>query len=100
MRLASFTLIMLGCFVMPALAVVGGGDIMEDGRRRFSHNEHVVAGKMKCPECHPKLYTNRQQHIKVTMEAMALGYSCGACHDGKKSFSVASGCSMCHKIKQ
>jgi c(7)-type cytochrome triheme protein len=63
----------------------------------FSHAAHVEGMGQKCQECHPKLYTNAKQHKAVTMKAMQKGKSCGACHDGKKAFSVKSDCTKCHK---
>jgi c(7)-type cytochrome triheme protein len=36
---------------------------------------------------------------KPTMDAMAGGKACGACHNGKKAFEVMDGekCATCHK---
>jgi c(7)-type cytochrome triheme protein len=31
------------------------------------------------------------------MKQMEKGKSCGACHDGKKAFSVKGECAKCHK---
>lgn len=83
----------------PAIAVVGGGDIIEDGRLRFSHNRHVVVAKNKCLDCHPKLYTSLQQHTHIAMDSMGEGKSCGFCHNGTKAFSVKRECARCHRIK-
>lgn len=83
-----------------ALATVGGGDITlknTGGDVVFSHDAHVEGLGQKCGECHPKLYTNPAQHKAVTMKAMQKGKSCGACHDGKKAFSVKGDCAKCHK---
>ena len=98
MRKNGITLAALIFTAVPAMAVVGGGDIFEDGRFRYSHIEHVVAAKSKCTECHPKLYTSLKQHKNVTMEEMEYqGKSCGACHNGKKAFSIKGECARCHK---
>ncbi len=81
-------------------AVVGGGDITQTtplGKVTFSHQLHVEKKGLQCTECHPKLYTSVAQHKPVTMQAMQKGESCGACHDGKRSFSVMGGeCAKCH----
>jgi len=86
-----------------AWAVTGGGDIIFpiEGMESvvFSHDSHVVAAKKKCSECHYGLYKDHSQHKAVGMAGMRAGKSCGACHDGKKIFGVASSkdCDKCHK---
>jgi c(7)-type cytochrome triheme protein len=86
-----------------AWAVTGGGDIIFgiEGMPSvvFSHDSHVGAAKKKCSECHYGIYTNHSQHKAVGMAGMRAGKSCGACHDGKKAFSVVTSkdCEKCHK---
>lgn len=83
-----------------ALAVVGGGDITlknKGGNVMFSHETHVAGMRLKCNECHDKLYTNAKQHKKITMKQMQKGKSCGTCHNGKTAFSVKGDCAKCHK---
>jgi c(7)-type cytochrome triheme protein len=83
-----------------ALAVVGGGDITlknKGGDVLFSHNSHVDGAGLKCTACHDKLYPGKARHKKVSMKEMGKGKSCGACHNGKKAFSVKGNCSNCHK---
>lgn len=83
-----------------AFAGIGGGDITmknSGGDTVFSHEVHVEGAGMKCQDCHAKLYTNTKQHKAVTMKAMEQGKSCGACHNGKKAFSVKENCENCHK---
>jgi len=86
-----------------AWAVTGGGDIIFDSEGMpsvvFSHDSHVGAAKKKCSECHYAIYTNHSQRQAVGMAAMRAGKSCGACHDGKKAFGVATSkyCDKCHK---
>jgi c(7)-type cytochrome triheme protein len=82
-----------------AFAVVGGGDVTlknKGGDVVFSHAAHVEGMGQKCQECHPKLYTNAKQHRKVSMKEMQKGKSCGACHNGKRAFSVKGDCGKCH----
>ena len=83
-----------------AFAGVGGGDVTiknKGGDTVFSHENHVAGAGLKCQDCHAKLYTNTKQHKAVTMKAMEQGKSCGACHNGKKAFSVKENCESCHK---
>jgi len=86
-----------------AWAVTGGGDIIFDIEGMpsvvFNHDSHVNAAKKKCSECHYAIYTSHLQRKAVGMAAMRAGKSCGACHDGKKAFGVATSkhCDRCHK---
>ncbi|WP_298267641.1 cytochrome c3 family protein [Geobacter sp.] len=66
----------------------------ETGRIIFSHKMH--AGKLKCGECHNKLFTPGRNR-PVGMAAMEKGKSCGACHNGKAAFSVKE-CAKCHPV--
>lgn len=67
------------------------------GNVHFRHDQHL--GKYKCNTCHTALYTLNGRNPKVTMKAMEIGRSCGACHNGKKAFTVKANCAMCHKAK-
>ncbi|RNC72730.1 MAG: cytochrome C [Desulfuromonadales bacterium] len=67
----------------------------DTGKIIFSHKMH--AGKMKCGECHNKLYAPGRNK-PVGMTAMEKGKSCGACHNGKRVFDVKQ-CSKCHPMK-
>lgn len=83
-----------------ALAAVGGGNITlnnKGGNVVFSHEAHVVETALACTDCHDKLYLGKGQHKTVTMKQMQQGKSCGACHNGKKAFSVKGSCAKCHK---
>ena len=84
-----------------AQAVVGGGDITMKGGKAgdvvFSHDLHVTEAKLNCPDCHVKLYLDSKRHATATMIEMQTGKSCGACHNGKKAFSVEGVCVKCHK---
>ena len=83
-----------------AFAVVGGGDITMKGGKAgnaiFRHDSHVSEAGLGCKECHPKLYLDVKQHKPVKMADMQKGKSCGACHDGKRAFSVKGDCAKCH----
>ena len=69
---------------------------------RFDHREHIREVRSRgdsalaCTACHDKLYLSKGQHKAVTMKQMQKGKSCGACHNGKKAFSVKGDCAKCH----
>jgi len=94
------TVIALLLAATPVLAAVGGGDITlknKGGDVIFSHDTHVEGMALVCTDCHDKLFLSKGQHKRVTMKQMRSGKSCGACHNGKKAFSVKSDCAKCHK---
>lgn len=91
------------CFVF---SMVGGAmasgpgkkveyDEKTKGKVVFDGKSHATAG-LKCADCHtkPKLFAMKKSELK--MADMKDGKSCGACHDGKKSFDVKE-CAKCHK---
>ena len=59
------------------------------GKVTFDAKVHADKG-LKCDDCHktPKLFEMKKGKNKMTMKDMNEGKFCGACHDGKKSFSV------------
>lgn len=59
----------------------------------FVHDVHTR--KFKCGECHTKLFAFKKGQVKMTMAGMYAGKFCGACHNGKKSFS-SKACEKCH----
>jgi predicted CXXCH cytochrome family protein len=63
----------------------------------FGHQSHKLKGT--CTDCHPKLFTMKKgatSKVDLTMGAMRKGKTCGACHNGKKAFSVSGSCAKCH----
>jgi c(7)-type cytochrome triheme protein len=62
------------------------------GKVTFSHSVHGT----RCSECHPDIFQKKSNSNHVSMKAMEKGRSCGACHNGKKAFSVTSNCVTCH----
>jgi c(7)-type cytochrome triheme protein len=58
----------------------------------FSHSVHGA----QCAGCHPKIFRKKSNSNHVDMKAMEEGKSCGACHNGKKAFSVTGNCTICH----
>ena len=98
MKYLMCTALLLSCTA--AFAAVGGGDVTLKNKKGdviFSHDAHVAGMRLKCTQCHDKLYTNAKQHKKATMKEMQKGKSCGACHNGKTAFSVKGDCAKCHK---
>jgi len=69
------------------------------GKVTFDGKAHADKGA-KCADCHtkPKLFEMKKGKDKITMAAMNEGKFCGACHDGKKAFSVLGpdNCVKCH----
>lgn len=62
------------------------------GKVIFSHNIHGT----RCNSCHPKIFKKKANSNHVSMKAMERGKSCGACHNGRKAFSVTGDCVTCH----
>ena len=65
------------------------------GKVVFDGKTHADAGS-KCTECHSKPKLFEMKKVPLNMDDMKAGKSCGACHDGKKAFSVTE-CAKCHK---
>ncbi len=81
---------------MPALAK----DILFTFRNApavvFSHDIHLAKNR-DCKTCHSAIFDlSKRQHF--SMAQMEKGKSCGACHNGKRAFSVAADrdCLRCH----
>jgi c(7)-type cytochrome triheme protein len=62
------------------------------GKVVFSHSVHGT----QCNACHPQIFKKKSNSNHVSMKAMERGKSCGACHNGKKAFSVTGDCATCH----
>ena len=82
---------------------VGGGDIKYEGKGSdgpvlFSHETHVNAAKLKCTECHTKIFKMKKE-AKITKADHSGDKLCAACHNGKKAFSASAEgeCAKCHK---
>jgi len=69
------------------------------GETVFSHANHLTATRGACKSCHnSKVITVITGKSKpVTMAEMEKGASCGTCHNGKPTFTVAGNCDRCHK---
>lgn len=68
------------------------------GNVNFSHKNHT--GLYRCEECHTQIFNTFRSKSRVNMKGMEAGKSCGACHDSKTAFSVATDkdCDKCHKM--
>lgn len=66
------------------------------GNVLFSHQTHLEMS-FTCKDCHDSIYKPGKGNPKTSMARMEEGKSCGACHDGKKAFTVKSSCATCHK---
>ncbi len=65
------------------------------GNAVFSHAKHIAKNDGNCKGCHDG--TIKTKENGVTMAQMEKGKKCGACHNGKRSFTVAANCDRCHK---
>jgi c(7)-type cytochrome triheme protein len=70
----------------------------KSGPVTFVHKVHVGGQKLKCNDCHTKLFTKKKE-AKITKADHGEKKFCGACHDGSKAFSmtVEADCAKCHK---
>jgi c(7)-type cytochrome triheme protein len=80
----------------PAITFAAGAG--SPGPVTFAHAAHLARGAT-CGDCHPRLFKMHKGGPVPTMDAMAGGKACGACHNGKKAFEVMDGdkCATCHK---
>ena len=96
----------------PAAAPVSGGQRQAPGALRFPahagspgrvtfrHDRHTSATGGKCVTCHPSLFPMVNAVSPLGMRQMHAGRQCGACHDGRKAFTVARDCALCHEAGQ
>lgn len=68
--------------------------VPDAGNVEFSHDDHISI--FNCNECHPDIYMPGPMNNPATMDDMAEGQSCGACHDGITAFTVQENCEICH----
>jgi len=82
---------------------VGGGDIKFTPQGAdpvtFSHETHVTTHKLKCTDCHTKIFPMKKGDLKMSKEAHGQDKLCSTCHNGTKAFSQTkeSDCVKCHK---
>jgi c(7)-type cytochrome triheme protein len=71
------------------------------GKVTFNHASHVDEASPSCTSCHPKAFSILKAGATadgkpITHAAMDKGASCGACHNGTKSFGFDD-CTLCHR---
>ena len=62
----------------------------------YPHKQHTEW--LDCSNCHPALFVPQKGANQISMAAILLGQSCGACH-GKVAFPVSE-CRLCHSKKK
>jgi len=89
------SLIAFPLIVIAQPAVKYAGKTM--GQVTFEHKHHL-AHKLKCDDCHPKIFPQRKAGgNKITMAAINQGKFCGVCHAAKGRAFAATNCARCHK---
>jgi c(7)-type cytochrome triheme protein len=85
-----------------------GGAVSYEGKGAgqvvFDRTVHVSKG-LTCADCHEgktfsfALFEMKRGASNLSMRNMALGRSCGYCHDGTKAFATTGSlnCSKCHR---
>jgi c(7)-type cytochrome triheme protein len=80
-----------------------GGDILYTKPVKsvlFSHKVHVEQKGLTCDMCHAGNFEMKALKVQgspdFTMEALAQGKYCGACHNGTMAFSSNTRCASCH----
>jgi len=70
------------------------------GKVVFNHRQHFEQPGIKnnCKTCHNVIFNLRNKN-RYTMADMEKGKSCGACHNGKRSFDLKD-CIQCHKVSE
>lgn len=70
----------------------------------FSHKIHAEKAKRQCTDCHTNVFQMKVGGTTggkpMTMVEMNQGKYCGACHNGKVAFPVATECLKCHPPKK
>jgi len=94
-----------GIFVTSLAFAVGGGDIVfsiKNGESvTFSHDHHAKARGIKCAACHFTRFS-KSSGYEMKKELITKREFCSNCHNGMKSFDLASdkNCMRCHKKQQ
>jgi len=69
-------------------------------RATFLHKTHTMDVGLECSDCHDDLFAmeskEESKRETFTMQAMAEGQFCGACHNGNDAFDSADQCASCH----
>lgn len=62
----------------------------------YPHKQHTEW--LDCSNCHPAIFVPQKGANQISMAAILLGQSCGACH-GRVAFPVSE-CRLCHSKKK
>lgn len=64
----------------------------------FPHWFHRI--RLKCANCHPRVFQMKKGANPITMDAMRAGLYCAKCHNGKIAWQVAfTACPKCHQAQ-
>jgi len=77
-----------GCHNLSVIALT-----MTEMPASFNHEGH--AAMFGCKDCHSGAFRMKANSERITMEKIAQGKACGACHDGQMAFAPDN-CSACH----
>jgi c(7)-type cytochrome triheme protein len=65
----------------------------------FPHWRHRI--HYRCDACHDSLFKMTKGTTPITMDLMAEGKSCGACHNGNQAFETNfANCARCHHVPE
>lgn len=90
------------CLLVMSVACgkVGGGGITFSvkgaGNVVYSRVQLVMKTGQKCSDCHYNIFRMATLNKQATMTDMQSGKSCGACHNGRKAFTIEANCKKCH----
>jgi c(7)-type cytochrome triheme protein len=95
---------LVGVGISLAQKKVGGGEFKFEAKGStgpvlFSHESHVNQHKLKCTDCHTKVFKMKKGQFKMAQANHGEEKHCGVCHNGKKAFGQTkdADCSKCHK---
>jgi c(7)-type cytochrome triheme protein len=71
---------------------------MADSAVVFRHDTHLPLLGHDCTGCHPRPFPMLSRGPVPSHRAMAMGGSCGACHNGRQAFGIRdrAACGSCH----
>lgn len=84
--------------VPPGKTLEWAGAKDSPGRVVFDGKTHADKG-LKCIDCHTKIFPMKKGVTRITMADLNAGKSCGACHNGDRSFKAGdpANCARCHR---
>lgn len=84
--------------VPPGKTIEWTGSKDSPGKVVFDGKTHADKG-LKCNDCHTKIFPMKKGTTRITMADLNAGKSCGACHNGERSFKASdpANCARCHK---